>query len=294
MRRLLFASLVLAVLVGAASADEIWLRDGRKITTTKPPVTKGRNMLLTTPDGVLLSVPIEEVDLDKTAAAKSRPAASTPEPTAAPVKPLTLAEAARRASTGKRAAISLDDDSVAHGFGEEGGGEKADGEGKVDVANTTATRTKDGYSFSGSVINSGQGPVQAVAVTIEMISKDGTPVSTAFAQIAKDSLGPGEKTVFTASAVVDRDVAVFRYRPAWRPVERASDAKGAGGAAAGKPTPEPEASPSPTPAPVPTYVIIPRPDVAPPAANPPVGNPASGVFLPPPDAPKSAPKPPST
>ena len=297
MRRLLLASLSLVVLTGAANADEIWLRDGRKITTSKPAVTKGRNMLLTTTDGLLLSVPVQEVDLEKTAAEKARAASTTLVPTPAPTKPLTPAEAARRSSSTRRASVTLTDDTVAHGFGEEGGEPKGGGEGKVDVANVSSVRTKDGYSISGSVINSGQGEVQAVAVTIEMIAKDGTPVSSAFAQLAKDTLAPGEKTVFTASAVLDREVAVFRYRPAWRPVAPPADAKSPGGAAAAaKSTPgaEPEPTAAPTPPPVPTLVPIPRGDVAPPAANPPIGNPASGVFLPPPDVPKTTAKPPST
>ncbi len=58
MRRLLIATALFAGWAAFASADEIWLKDGRSIATTKPVVTKGRNALITTTDGVLLSVPL--------------------------------------------------------------------------------------------------------------------------------------------------------------------------------------------------------------------------------------------
>src|ERR1019366_7171954 len=81
MRRLLIV-VVLACLVGIAGADEIWLKDGRRIVTKKPFVQKGSLALLTTTDGVLLSIPLSEVDFGKTAAEKARAAAATPVPTA--------------------------------------------------------------------------------------------------------------------------------------------------------------------------------------------------------------------
>src|SRR5512132_102923 len=114
MRRLLVA-VVLACLAGIAGADEIWLKDGRRIVTKKPLVQKGSLALLTTTDGVLLSIPLLEIDLDKTAVEKARAAAATPVPTANVPKPLTPAEAAKLKG-GRRAAVVLTDDTVAHGF----------------------------------------------------------------------------------------------------------------------------------------------------------------------------------
>ena len=67
---------------------------------------------------------------------------------------------------------------------------------------------------------------------------------------------------------------------------------GAGAGAKGDADAEP--TPVPPPPPAPTLVPIPRPDVAPPTANAPVGNPANGAFLPPPDVPKTTARPPST
>jgi hypothetical protein len=296
MRRLVLAVAFLACLAGIAGADEIWLKDGRRIVTKKPLVAKGTLALLTTADGVLLSIPLSEIDQVKTAAEKARAAAATPPPTPSVPKPLTPVEAAKQKS-GRRAAVVLTNDTIAHGLGDEVGEKKeGDGEGKVDIANTSVTRSKDGYVFTGSVINSGGAEVAGVAVTVQLVSKDGKTFSSAFAQLAKDSLAPGEKTTFTASAPLDVEAASYRYAPQWQvriPVKAAGDAKAPGGTAA-KPEPEGEATPAPTPSPVPVFTPIPRPDVAPPAANAPTGNPANGTFIPGSEAPKSSTKPPGT
>ncbi len=294
MRRLLVA-VVLACLAGIAGADEIWLKDGRRIVTKKPFVAKGSLALLTTTDGVLLSIPLSEIDQVKTAAEKARAAAATPRPTPSVPKALTLAEVAKQKS-GRRAAVVVTDDTVAHGIAEEGSEKKeGDGEGKVDIANTSVTRSKDGYAFTGSVINSGGAEVAGVSVTVQLVSKDGKTFSSAFAQVAKDTLAPGEKSTFTASAPLEGEAASFRYMPQWLvrvPVKAPGDAKALGGTAA-KPEPEGETTPTPTPPPAPIFTPIPRPDIAPPAANAPTGNPANGTFIPGSDAPKATPKPPS-
>ncbi|HEX2799975.1 MAG TPA: FxLYD domain-containing protein, partial [Thermoanaerobaculia bacterium] len=272
------------------------LKDGRRIVTKKPLVQKGSLALLTTTDGVLLSIPLSEIDLDKTAAEKARAAAATPVPAARVRKPLTPVEAAKQKSR-RRAAVVLTDDTVAHGIGEESGERKeGEGEGRVDVANTSATKTKDGYSFSGSVINGGASEVSGVSVTVEIVGKDGRTFSSAFAQLAKDTLAPGEKSTFTASTPLEGEAASYRYVPRWQvriPVKPATDAKAPGGSAA-KSEAEGEPKPAPTQPPPPTLVPIQRSDVAPPPANAPTGNPASGAFIPQNDTTKPSPKPPGT
>ena len=300
MRRLLIALAVFAFGAGVTAADEIWLKDGRSITTKKPVVTKGANALITTADGVLLSVPLSEIDQAKTAEAKARAAAPAPAPTPNLMKPMTPAEAARQKSP-RRSVVTLTDESVAHGLGDEVGERKAgDGEGRIEVANTSATRGKDGYAFTGSVINSGSGPVTGVSVTIESVGKDGKTFSSAFATVAKDALGPGEKSTFTASAPLEGEAASFRYMPRWQvPIPEKTDeekakARTSGAGAKGDAAAEGEPTPAPPPPPVPTLVPIPRPDIAPPSASGPVGNPANGTFLPPPDGPRTTAKPPST
>lgn len=290
MRRLIQAVVALACLAGLARADEIWLKDGRRIVTKKPLVQKGSLAWLTTADGVLLSIPLSEIDLAKTAAEKARAASPTPVPSPGVPKPLTPAEAAKKKS-GARATVVLTDDTIAHGIGDENP-EKREGEGRVDVANASAARTKDGYSFTGSVINGGGAEVSGVSVTVELVGRDGRTFSSAFAQVAKDTLAPGEKSTFTASAPPEGEAASYRYLPRWQvliPVKPAADAS-----SSKAPEADAAAARAATPAPAPTYVPVPRPDVAPPAANAPTGNPASGVFIPQSDAPKTSAKPPGT
>src|SRR5512140_392334 len=294
MRRLLIAIAVFAVGAASAPGDEIWLKDGRSITTKKPVVTKGSNALITTVDGVLVSVKLSEIDQAKTAEARARAAAPAPEPTPNLMKPLTPAEAARQKS-GRKAVVVLTDDSVAHGFGEDGSKKAGGGDGQVEIANTAATKTNDGYSFTGSVVNNGKGTAKAVSVTIEALNKDGRTFTTVFANVAKDSLEPGEKSAFTASAIVDGEATSFRYMPRWQaPIKKEDDGTKPAGTESKDAVAEGEPTPVPTPAPTPKLVPIPRPDVAPPSANAPVGNPASGAFLPPPDAPRTTARPPST
>jgi hypothetical protein len=285
---------------GNAPADEIWLKDGRSITTKKPVVTKGTNALITTSEGVLVSIPLSEIDQARTAEARLRAAEPAPVPTPNLMKPLTPAEAARQKS-GRKAVVVLTDDSVAHGFGDESAARTAaDGEGRVDVANTAATRGKDGYTFSGSVVNNGTGPALAITVTIEALGRDGRTFTTVFANVAKDALQPGEKSTFTASAPFEGEAASFRYMPRWqapvspKPADEKAKLGAAGTGAKGDAAADGEPTPAPTPPPAPTLVPIPRPDVAPPSANAPVGNPANGTFLPPPDVPRTTARPPSS
>jgi hypothetical protein len=141
--------------------------------------------------------------------------------------------------------------------------------------------------------------VSGVSVTIEAVGKDGKTFSSAYAQVAKDSLRPGEKSTFTATSPLEGEAATFRYMPRWQvpiPVKTADEkAKAAAAAGAkGEAAAEGEPTPVPTAPPAPVIVPIQRPDVAPPTANPPVGNPASGAFLPPPDGPRTTATPPST
>jgi len=97
MRRLLPSTILATALlvVFGALADDVVLRDGRIFRTVGPPVLKGRMVILKMADGQLLSIPAEEIDMEKTAAARAAPAPA-PAPTATPNRPLTPAEAAVR------------------------------------------------------------------------------------------------------------------------------------------------------------------------------------------------------
>jgi hypothetical protein len=310
MRRLLPATIFVTVLlvVFGAPADEVVLRDGRILKTTGPPVLKGRMVILKTTDGQLLSVPVGEIDQQKTEAARLAPTPA-PSPTPTPDRPLTPAEAARIKS-GRKATVVLTDDEIAGGALPSDDETKESGEERIDIANASATKTKDGYAITGSVINSGKVDLSGVGVTIEAIGQDNKTLVSGFGQLAKDNLSPGEKSTFTATLATDSEALTFRYVPQWQVkvgVKGAAGGNGPAGAAAGGSAAR-GAAPPPTPGVPPPQVgekaervpgekppptPLPRPDIAPQAPNAPIGAPdrPGGTFIPKPTG--DQPKPPS-
>jgi len=314
MHRLLPSTILATALlvVSGALADDVILRDGRVLRTVGPPVLKGRMAILKTADGQLLSVPVEEIDQEKTAAARVAPT-PVPAPTATPNRPLTPAEAARLKG-GKKATVVLTDDQVAGGSVPSDDAEKKEsGEERVDVSNASATKTKGGYAIAGAIVNSGKVDVSGVGVTIEAIGQENKTLVSGFGQVAKDNLAPGEKSAFTASLSTDAEALSFRYVPQWQVKMGVKGAAGGGGTSGGSaaagagdargivPTPTPggvssqvgekadklpgDKAPPPTP--------LPRPDIAPQAPNAPIGAPdkPGGTFIPKPTG--DQPKPPS-
>jgi hypothetical protein len=307
MRRLLLISTFAATacLVPRASADEIVLKDGRTLVSVKPYAVKGKLVLLTQPDGKLVSIALAEIDVEKTAAAAKKPS-SEPTAVATPVRPLTPADAARQKS-GRKATLVLTDEKMAQTVTDETGDKadkdkkEAEGEERVEIANVNATKDKDGgYTVNGSVVNVGRKPVSGISVVVEAVGDNNATLASTFGSVAKDSLEPGEKSTFFAKLATEKEAKSFRYVPRWVirvPVKQASEpstsASGPGGA-------EPSATPAPgapgsggekpaetAAAPTP----IPRPDIPARPANAPVGSPSQpgGVFLPKPtgDQPKS-------
>jgi hypothetical protein len=289
-------SLVLGSTASLFAADVI-LKDGQTIATKKPYVVKGKMAILTRTDGSLVSIPVEDIDLGKTAAAAAvKPAAPKTEPApAAPKKPMTPVEAAM-AKGGKRATVVITDADVGASTAVGPDGEKVEkGEGEVSIANASATKTKTGYSINGSVINVGKADVRGVSVTIELVGQNSKTLQTVFGNVAKDSLAPGEKSVFTADVTSEAEAKSFRYVPSWqltvsvRTAEPGSTSKPETGSSSPKPSTASEANPASLPKtekseppPQPTPQVIPRPDVAPPSANAPVGAPSTpgGVYIP--------------
>jgi hypothetical protein len=293
----LFVTCLITVLaVRSASGADVILKDGQSIAVAKPYVVKGKMAILTRTDGSLVSIPVDDVDVEKTAAAAAKPASPAPEPTPAPVKKATTPAEAARAKAGKRSTVVLTDAEVRSSVPAGPSGEtKEKGDGAVSISGANATRTKSGYTINGSVVNSGKGDVQGITVTIELVGESGTAMLTTQGTLAKDALAPGEKATFTAEVESETEAKSIRYVPSWQvtmPVKVAEPSGGSSGkAAAGasaKPSPTPEASPVPraqqaqTDSPRPTPQYVPRPDVAPPTASAPVGAPSApgGVYVP--------------
>lgn len=298
-------------LASAAPAAEVALKDGRVIKTAKPYAVKGAMAILTLPDGRLLSVPASEVDVPRTQELSKKAAAAPPaapaEPTVA--APKTLAEAAQSKGR-KKASVVLTDSDVVPGemLGQGEGGEKKTGGGDVTISGADARKVEGGYAITGSVMNSSKIEVSAVKVTIEAIGDENKTIATVFGQIAKDSLGPGEKAAFTAQITTDVVAKSFRYVPSWQEtvprVEKVAPGGGTEGkgdaTAAAKPSPSPTpaaaapAAPAKAPEPEPTPRYVPDPGMAPPQANAPVGAPTTpgGAYIPRPSDSQAQPQPP--
>lgn len=299
MRSVRYALLLLAVpLALPAPADEIVLKDGRTITTRGPYKVKGKSALMTASDGTFISIAVGEIDVQKTAEAQARAAepAPTPEPVA---KVLTPAEAARVKSS-RKATVVLNDADVAHPLdASEGSGEaKETTDGRVEVGTHTATpKESGGYTVTGTLVNTGENDALAVVLSVEAVGENNKTLTSGFAQVAKDTLTPGEKTTFTVELGIEPSVkaTVFRFYPRWKIIARPA---ATGDASAEAPATEPSPSPTPTAVPkAPTPAARPTPRPPPPGysnppGNAPVGQPDNpgGSYLPVPA--DSQPKPP--
>ena len=295
------AFLVAAGPVQTVLAADVVLKDGQSIPTVKPYAVKGKMALLTRTDGTLVSIPVEDIDLARTAAASRAVPAPAPREAAkdAP-RPQTLAEAAKIKGPRKATVVFTDRDVSEGAVQVEGDkAEKGEKEGEVSISGANATRTKTGYSIEGSVVNSGRGDARGVSVTIEMIGEEGKTVQTVYGSLAKDSLAPGEKSAFTATIPAETEARSFKYVPSWQvtvPIKSGDPTQVArSGELPPSAAPPQEAAKPAAPPPPPTTEIrtVPRPDVAAPTANAPVGAPTTpgGAYLPrPSDSQATAPK----
>lgn len=286
---------LIGLLSGPLAADQVVLRDGRTLDTKKPPVIKGRQAVLTLPDGKLVSIPATEIDLEKTAALAKK-AAETPKSVEAPPPPRTpsLVDAARATQNARKAAVVLTDQDVAGGYLEVSSGSPEKGEGEVSIGPTTTKKSDTGYVIEGSVMNSGKAPVLGVSVTIEAVGAEGKSIATTYASLAKDVLDPGEKASFRAQIDTDKTAERFTYLPRWKVIappakegEPGAEEKREPGETPTEEVPPPPSAPTREDAPPPR-----QPDVAAPPANAPVGAPSQpgGSYLPPPSS--NQPKPP--
>jgi len=298
-----FSLLVLGLVsltAGPLAAGQVVLKDGRTLETKKPPQIRGRQAVLVLADGKLVSIPASEIDTAKTAAAaaKATEAGKLPAPTPVVARAPSLVDAANATRDGKKAAVVLTDQDVAAGQLDAGGEKKPAGDGRIVVSNVSAKKAASGTTVTGSVQNVGEGTVEGVGVTIELVGEGGKTVASSFGQLSADVLAPGEKATFTSQLDTEATAQNVRVLPRWRLKEKEGDktdpASPAGKAAAAREaTPPAEPTPAPTPAPAATPAPAPRAsDMAAPPANAPVGAPnqPGGVYVPRPST--NQPKPP--
>src|SRR5439155_9950006 len=111
--------------------DVLVRKGGVTIELKEPWVRKGGKALLTRVDGTLLSVPVSEIDLKATAAAKAsraRAAAARPDAVVVAVPPQNPAQAARLSRDAPKARVKISDKDVRHVEEAAGEPEKKEGE----------------------------------------------------------------------------------------------------------------------------------------------------------------------
>lgn len=291
---------LLSLIAGPLAADKVFLRDGRTLDTKKPPEFRGRQAVLVLTDGKLVSIPTSEIDTAKTAAAaaKAMEAGKLPAPTPSIARAPSLVDAANATRDGRKASVVLTDQDVAAGQLDAEGEKKPAGDGRIVVSNVSAKKAASGTTVTGSVQNVGEGTVEGVGVTIELVGEGGKTVASAFGQLSSDVLAPGEKATFTSQLETEATAQNVRVMPRWRARENEgekTDPSSPAGKAAAAREATPSAGPAPVPSPAPAATRAPAPrssDMPAPPANAPVGAPSKpgGGYVPQPSS--SQPKPP--
>lgn len=292
----------------ADTASVVILKGGTRIELQRPWVQQGNNAILTRSDGAVLSVPVSEIDLKATAAARK---VVPPTDTAAIPVPQTPVEALRHGREGPKAKVRLTDADVSHDSVQPqalaAGQSKADAGGKgaarLDVAGYDQSKSGTNVLLRGSLRNFGGTAASNARMTIAAMDENGDLIGTGEASLSKGNLEPFETVAFTAAVPVgEKIVAAFRFSPQWIAAPVPASAAEIAGAAAGatKPgTPAPGGVPGtsaaanqpPPPVPTPYGLGV---LYAPPAAPAATTAPADGRigYIPGATDPASQPKPP--
>lgn len=198
---LLAASFATAVPV---RADWLVTREGAKVETKGPWKVSGKRVIFTEVDGILASLRLADVDLDA-----SRRATATAE--AATAK---SAEAAPAAEKKKSVRVLTDKDfahteeaaegataeAPAEAAAGQAAGDKPEAANRLQVANWKQTYSQESRAMeiSGSVRNTSQDLLGAIAVTVHLLDDKGQQVGEQSASLNTRSLKPGQDTGFKA------------------------------------------------------------------------------------------------
>jgi hypothetical protein len=291
------AVLLLAGAAALARAGEVVVLKGGTVVPLKEHwVRRGNTAYLTRADGTLLSVPVSEIDREKTAAA-NRAVPAAPAPAAAPA-PSTPAEAVRAPRDTPKAKVRITDADVSHPLELDtpAGEEKKDqaagpGGAKVELADYTQEKTGSNLIVKGKIRNVGQIIAQNVRMSMTAIDDKGESIEATNAILSKGSVEPGRTIDFTGTMNVgEKTVASVRFSPQWSvpppppaPTARPGTAAAAAAAQAAE-------KPAPVPTPFGRGTIY-----AAPVANAPSQAPADGKtgYIPGATSPDNQPKPPS-
>ncbi|HLN58979.1 MAG TPA: FxLYD domain-containing protein [Thermoanaerobaculia bacterium] len=216
---ILFAAAALAF-----AADVVVLKGGARIELKKPPVRQGTVVMLTRPDGTLLSVPASEIDWKATAAASAAARVSAAPAPVVTAPPETPAEAARSGRTGAKARVKLTDADVAHveevetasGDKEKKEGEPRSGAARLEIADYTQEKSETDLVVRGSLRNSGGVPASSAHMTVTALDDKGEKIASGEAVISSGSIGPGATASFSAKIPVgEKSASSLRFAPQW-------------------------------------------------------------------------------
>ena len=290
---------VAAALLSSAAAvvfagEVVVLKGGTVVPLKEHWVRRGNTAYLTREDGTLLSVPVSEIDREKTAAANN--AAPAPAASVAAPAPSTPADIVRTGKDVPKARVRITDADVSHPLDLEtpaadGKKEQAAGAGaKVELDDYTQEKSGTNLLVKGRIRNVGTGPAQNVKMVMSAIDEKGQSIDAKNVNLSKGSVDPGETVDFTATMNVgDKAVASLRFSPQWTvpPPPAAAPRPGAPASASAAPSGD---RPAPVPTPYGRGSLY-----APPVANAPSAPPADGKtgYIPGATSPDNQPKPPS-
>jgi hypothetical protein len=213
---------VILLLATPAAGDWLVLGDGTRIETDGPWSERGRLIVFTSTEGVLVSLRASEVDLEasrtatlEAAAAVERPAPPPPSPPPASVFRLTDADVGH-----------VDDEAIETDEQEAPEPEAEAEEGSAGVVLTqweeVGNTAEDGVAIVGSLENRGDGAAVGLRVVVTAYDVEGELLGTSNAQIGSSSLMPGETTrlianfpgLFEISAIsIETTQQTFALRP---------------------------------------------------------------------------------
>jgi len=218
---MLFAAATLVL-----AADFVVLKGGTRVELKKPPVRQGTVVMLTRPDGTLLSVPASEIDWKATAAASAAARASAAPAPVVTAPPETPAEAARSGRAGAKARVKLTDADVAHvGEVETASGEKEkekkeseprSGAARLEIADYTQEKSETDLVVRGSLRNAGGLTASSARMTVTALDEKGEKIASGEAAISNGSIEPGATASFSAKVPVgEKSASSVRFAPQW-------------------------------------------------------------------------------
>jgi len=234
--------------------DVVVLKGGVTIELKGPWVQRGNAALLTRVDGTLLSVPVSEIDLKATAAAKASRAAARPDAVVVAAPAQNAAQAARLSRDGPKARVKISDADVRHGEAAPGETEKKEAEtlsggARLEVIDYSQEKAGGNLIVRGVMRNPGGTPAINARLTVSALDEKGETIGSGAAGLSNGLVEPGATISFSATVPIgEKFPASIRFAPQWVSTSPAAPgapkAPGAPQPAAPPPTPPP---PNPTP-----------------------------------------------